>query len=165
MRDWVKALAIPLVVLAVDQLTKLWLVATLPYEGEVPVIGGFFHLIHTHNRGVAFGLFADGGKVLQALVLISVILLLGFVAWQLWLHREQVASRIALGLILGGGLGNIVDRLVRGEVVDFLDFYLQMGGRAYHWPAFNLADAAITVGALLLLFREAYTHKHAPDFD
>lgn len=154
-----------MVVLVLDQLTKLWLVTTLPYGGDVPVIHGFFHLIHTRNRGVAFGLLAHSGEVLQTLLLISVMLLLGFVAWQLWLHRGQAFSRTALGLILGGGLGNVMDRLVRGEVIDFFDFYIQLGGRAYHWPAFNVADAAITSGALLLLFREAYGHKHAPDFD
>lgn len=165
MRDWLRLGAAPLAVLVLDQLTKLWLVSSLPYGGDVPVIHGFFHLIHTRNRGVAFGLLGHGGEVLQTLLLVSVMLLLGFVAWQLWRHRGQVLNRTALGLILGGGLGNVVDRLVRGEVVDFLDFYLQVGDRAYHWPAFNVADAAITSGALLLLLREAYTHKHAPDSD
>lgn len=153
-------------VLLLDQATKLWLVSFLPYGMQKTVIPGFFDLVHTRNRGVAFGLFSQGGPVSQAVLLVLVVLLVGFVAWQLLHHRHGFAPRVGLSLILGGALGNLADRLLRGEVVDFLDFYLSFGGRSYHWPAFNVADASITLGALWLLGFELFFARvgdHASD--
>lgn len=144
-------LTVPAWVLAADQACKAWLVTSLPYGSEETVVPGFFNLVHTRNRGVAFGFFSDAGPWSQRLLLGLVVLLVAFVAWQLALHRARPWPALGLGLILGGALGNLADRLVRGEVVDFLDFYLTWGGRAYHWPAFNLADASITLGAVVLL--------------
>lgn len=145
---------VPLAVLFLDQLTKLWVVKTLPYGAQRRIIEGFFNLVHGRNRGVAFGLFADGGPVSQLLLLLLVVLLSLFVAVELWRLRHQPLPSWALGLILGGACGNLADRLFRGEVVDFLDFYLHLGGKAYHWPAFNVADTAVSVGAVLLLGAE-----------
>jgi signal peptidase II len=156
-----RILAIPLGVLVLDQASKLWVVEALPYGGQKPVIPGFFHLVHTRNRGIAFGLFADGGPGAQALLLTLIGLLLAFVVWQLCQHHGALGPRLGLGLILGGALGNLADRLLRGEVVDFLDFFVVLAGKAYHWPAFNLADAAITLGAIGLLLWESRKGAHA----
>lgn len=134
-----------LLVLALDQVTKAWALATLTGQGRVPVTD-FFNLVLVWNPGVSFGILQSGGEirrwVLVALALaISVILLF-------WLRREQSAvSRLAIWLILAGALGNVVDRVRFGAVVDFLDFH----AFGYHWPAFNVADSAIVVGAALLI--------------
>lgn len=150
-RDLFRSFLPALGVLVLDQLTKLWLVTSLPYGSQKTVVPGFFDLVHTRNRGVAFGLFSKAGPFSQTLLLVLVVVLVGFVAWQLCLHRDRLAPRVGLSLILGGALGNLVDRVLRGEVVDFLDLYVSWGGRTYHWPAFNVADASITLGALWLL--------------
>jgi len=136
-----------------DRITKLWVEAAItPYE-TIPVIPGFFDLIYTRNRGIAFGLFADAEGPLRSLLLVGVALaVLCAVAVLIWRlprtpdpqHRWLPA---ALGLILGGAAGNLYDRIVHGSVTDFLDFYVG----DWHWPAFNVADSAITTGAVLLL--------------
>ncbi|MGC8915655.1 MAG: signal peptidase II [Thermoanaerobaculum sp.] len=151
-------LTVPAWVLAADQASKAWLVASLPYGGERNVWPGFFNLVHTRNRGVAFGFFSDAGPWSQRVLLGLVVLLVAFVAWQLALQRARPWPALGLGLILGGALGNLADRLVRGEVVDFLDVYVVLSGKAYHWPAFNLADASITLGAVVLLGWELLPH-------
>jgi len=160
-RAFFRTFGLPVLVVVLDQLTKLWLVASLPYGSQKTVIPGFFDLVHTRNRGVAFGLFAQAGPFSQVVLLLLVVVLVVFVAWQLVHHRQRLAPRVGLGLILGGALGNLLDRLIRGEVVDFLDFYLSWGGRSYHWPAFNVADASITLGALWLLAFELFFAKVA----
>jgi len=134
-----------LAVLALDFVTKAWALAALTGQGRVPVTG-FFNLVLVWNTGVSFGMFQSGGEAgrwaLVALSLaISVILLL-------WLRREQsLVSRLAIWLILAGALGNVIDRIRFGAVVDFLDFH----AFGYHWPAFNVADSAIVVGAVVLV--------------
>ncbi|GBC78969.1 Lipoprotein signal peptidase [bacterium HR09] len=158
-RAFFRTLGLAGAVVALDQLSKLWLVASLPYGTQKTVVPGFFDLVHTRNRGVAFGLFSQAGPWSQAVLLVLVVALVGFVAWQLFLQRHRWAARVGLSLIFGGALGNLADRLLRGEVVDFLDFYLSWGGRSYHWPAFNVADASITLGALWLLAFELFFAK------
>jgi signal peptidase II len=138
-----------------DQGSK-WLVAGSLRLGEVrSIIPGIFSLTHLRNRGAAFGLFADSGSpaVRAALIAFSVAAL-GLVLYLLWRGVSARATGWGLGLILGGALGNLVDRLRSGSVVDFLDFHL--GG--YHWPAFNLADSAVVVGALLLMIEVLRPH-------
>lgn len=166
MRAFFRTFGLPVLVVVLDQLTKLWLVASLPYGMQKTLVPGFFDLVHTRNRGVAFGLFSQAGSWSQGVLLVLVVVLVGFVAWQLFLHRHSLPPRVGLSLILGGALGNLLDRLLRGEVVDFLDFYVTWGGRSYHWPAFNVADASITVGALWLLGLELFFARvgnHASD--
>ncbi|MDW7967219.1 MAG: signal peptidase II [Thermoanaerobaculum sp.] len=143
-----------LLVLLADQLTKAWVVASLPYGARTNLIPGVCDLVHSRNRGVAFGLFANAGPWGQRVLLVVILLLVGFLLWQLWQQRGPRALQLAFSLILGGALGNLSDRLLRGEVVDFVDLYLTWGERTYHWPAFNLADASISAGALLLLAAE-----------
>lgn len=138
------ALAVLLVVL--DQFTKYWVSASFDY-GEARAVTGFFNLVLTHNKGAAFSFLASAGGwqrgffigiALIAIVVISVLLAR---------HSGEKLFCLSLALILGGAIGNVVDRIALGYVVDFLDFYI--GG--WHWPAFNLADSAITVGAVLLV--------------
>jgi signal peptidase II len=151
-----------LVVLA-DRATK-WLVAgNIALYDSIVVIPGFFRLTHVQNRGAAFGLFDSGpGEWKIALLILSSVLALAVVAALLWKNSDALnATGVGLSLILGGALGNLWDRLVHRHVVDFLDFYV---GR-YHWPAFNVADSAIVVGAFLLiadiLFARSPTEERA----
>jgi len=131
-----------------DQLTKQIIIKSLNIYETVPVIQGFFDLVHVRNRGMAFGIMNDaksnsGTWLLLAMSSVAIVLLL---VWFFRLKDEGVFFTLSLSLILGGAVGNIIDRLRFGEVVDFLDVYVG----AYHWPAFNVADAAITVGTFMI---------------
>lgn len=136
-------------VIALDQATKAWVVARL-YFGETVVVTSFFNLVYAENRGAAFSFLAGaGGWQRWFFVGLAVVISV----WLLAMLRRHAAERLmpaALSLILGGAIGNVIDRLYLGAVVDFLDFHV--AGR--HWPAFNVADAAITVGVALMLWYE-----------
>ena len=144
--------AVALVIILADQVTKLTVTGFLK---DLPgrtftVIQSFFYLRLVHNRGAAFGIGNDYGLLFTFLSLVTVAVLIIF--YRRFFARS-VLSRVAGGLILGGAVGNLIDRIFRGEaflngyVVDFLDF--QFG--SYHWPAFNLADSAICVGVGILI--------------
>ncbi len=140
---------IALLVVIFDQLAK-WLVATnIGLHDSMSVIPGFFRITHVQNRGAAFGLFSDSPAEWKVgiLILFSLMALI-VVSMLLWKNSHAMTvTGVGLALILGGAVGNLWDRLINGHVVDFLDFYV--GG--YHWPAFNVADSAIVIGALLLV--------------
>ena len=143
------------VVLALDRFTK-WIIArTIPLHESISVIPGLFKLTHVTNGGAAFGLFADSPSELRIVVLIFFsILALVVVSALLWRHTRGLNSTaFALSLILGGALGNLWDRVLSGHVVDFLDFHVG----SYYWPAFNVADSAIVVGAILLVGEILFT--------
>ena len=152
MRDRAWVLLIALAVLVADQVTKLMVVASIDEYASIPIIDGFLTLTHVRNSGAAFGLFAGApaGPVRVGLIIVSVlaVVLIWAYAREGWHERRIVA---AFGLILGGALGNLIDRLRLGEVVDFIDVYWGQ----YHWPSFNVADSAITVGALTLFITMA----------
>jgi len=138
-----------LVVLALDRVTK-WLVeGHIELHDTVQVIPDFFRLTHVQNRGAAFGLFAESPSEWKVAVLVLFSLVaLAVVSALLWRNSHAFTmTGAALALILGGAVGNLWDRLLSGHVVDFLDFYVN----SYHWPAFNVADSAIVVGAVLLV--------------
>jgi signal peptidase II len=138
-----------LFVLAADQSSKLAVERFLPLNGIRVVIPNIFNLVNTTNPGVAFGLLANSRTpwVGHALALFSALVMV-FLAWMLVARRAGgVLSEWGMSLILGGAAGNVLDRLIHGSVTDFLDFYW----RAYHWPAFNVADSAIVIGAGLVL--------------
>lgn len=141
-------------VVALDQATKALVIAALPFGGERDVIPGFFRLVHSRNRGIAFGLFGSSGPAVQIALLCVVIVVVVVVAVQLRRTGQDGLNTLGLSLVLGGALGNLIDRLVRGEVVDFLDFFVRLGDREHHWPAFNVADAAISVGAGCVILAE-----------
>jgi len=133
-----------LTVVILDQITKYVVLRSLQLYDSVPVVAGFFNLVHTRNRGMAFGLMNRldinfGFYVLVVGTLSAVVLLL---FWFFKLKKDGNQTTLGFSLILGGALGNLTDRLRFREVIDFLDFYLG----TYHWPAFNIADSAITVG-------------------
>ena len=131
-------------VLAGDQATKLLVQAKIPLYHAIPVIDGFFNLVHLHNPGGAFGFLAGQGSMLRAgLFLAATALAIGLIL--AYYHRMPPGRpwlATAFALILGGAVGNLIDRLRMGKVIDFLDVYIG----AYHWPAFNVADSAITAG-------------------
>ena len=136
-----------LLVLALDQATKLWASAALDYGVPVAVLP-FFNLILVYNTGAAFSFLADAGGWQR---IFFIVLSTGVSAvLAVWIWRLPSTMRllgVALALVLGGALGNLVDRIAYGHVIDFIDLYA--GG--WHWPAFNIADSAITCGVVLLL--------------
>jgi signal peptidase II len=138
------------VILFLDQLTKIIVDRTMPLHESIPVIDGLFSLTYVRNTGAAFGIFAGSHEAfrLPFLILISVIAI-GFIFVMLKrLHEQEIGLTTALAFILGGAIGNLIDRVLHGEVIDFLDFYWSN----YHWPAFNLADSFITVGVAITLY-------------
>ena len=139
---------IAVVVFIVDQATKLWSEAVLKVEGTVIEVVPFFNLRLAYNKGAAFSFLADAGgwqKWFFALIALGVSVMLIF--WLKKLQSNQKLLMLAYNLILAGALGNLFDRLAYGHVIDFLDFYYG----TYHWPAFNIADVGICVGAGLLI--------------
>ncbi len=142
-RPWQVPLLIGCIVLLADQVSKLWVVAALgpePYLHAVPVIGDWFRIVYAHNTGIAFSLFQG---MSHFLIFTSLLISIGIV-YGYWtrLPRQVPLVQFSIGLIVAGALGNVVDRIRLGYVVDFI----QIGW----WPVFNLADSAICVGAVLL---------------
>ena len=136
-------LLLSVLVIAVDQLSKAWVLRTLPEYTPVPVIPGFWNWFRTYNTGAAFSFLSDAGGwqkyVFVALALgISALL----VAWLARLSRRDWRVAAPYALIVGGALGNAIDRLVHGHVVDFIQWYV----KSYYWPSFNIADSALVVG-------------------
>jgi len=132
-----------LLVVAADQLTKLWIRSSLDF-GETLVELGFFRIIRIHNTGAAFGLFQDHSFILTIVAIIGIVVVLFFALYVLrrYPYLDSRLARPALGLILGGTIGNLIDRLRFGYITDFIDFRV--------WPLFNIADSALTVGVILL---------------
>jgi len=148
---------IALFVVALDRVTKWTIAHRLSLHDSIAVIPGFFRIIHAENPGAAFGIFADSpsGWKIGLLILFSVIALL-IVSALLWKNSHSLTSTgIGLSLILGGAIGNLWDRLISRHVVDFLLFYIG----PHQWPAFNVADSAITIGACLLLLDMWYSKE------
>ena len=142
-------LGVALIVILFDQLTKIAIAKVFAY-GEPHALTPFFNLLLVFNRGAAFSfLAAAGGWQRWAFTGLGIVAAL-VIGYLLKRHGSQRLFCTALALILGGALGNVIDRLVYGHVIDFLDFHVGN----WHWPAFNLADSAITVGAVLLVFDE-----------
>jgi signal peptidase II len=143
---------IALLIVIADRFSKIWIQGSLRETDGVPVISGWLRIIHTENPGAAFGILAEGNMLLRSAILIGLSsLVLFFVASALWSRKTQYTAeltRIGLGLILGGATGNLYDRIVRGTVTDFIEVF----HGSWSFPAFNVADSAITVGAAFLLF-------------
>lgn len=144
-RHWIW---ISLLVIVFDQLTKLLADHFLQYHQPVEVMP-MFNLTLMYNKGAAFSFLANAGGWQRwfFLILTSAVSIFIYL-WIKKLKTHQVLQYTALALILGGAIGNLIDRAIYGHVIDFLDVYLQQ----HHWPAFNIADSAITVGAFLLIY-------------
>ncbi|MDH3702576.1 MAG: signal peptidase II [Alphaproteobacteria bacterium] len=142
-----QGLGLAALIMAVDQASKWFAYQAYLEESRTIVVTGFFNIVLlVWNRGVSFGLFSDGSPITKY-VLIGVALAISVVL-VVWLRRnDQRLTAAAIGLVLGGALSNVLDRIVHGAVVDFLDFHVA----GYHWPAFNVADSAIFVGVVLIL--------------
>jgi signal peptidase II len=154
-------LLIALLVLCLDRATKWVIAKRIDLHDSVQVIPGFFRLTHVQNSGAAFGLFADSPSQwkIAVLVLFSIVALV-IVSTLLWRNSHSMSTTgLGLSLILGGALGNLWDRLINGRVVDFLLFYIG----DHQWPAFNVADSAIVVGAALLVIEILFSKAHATE--
>ncbi len=146
------AFAVAGAVALLDRLTKLVIRASVSLWDQIPVIPGFFAIVHTENRGAAFGAFAESGSAWRDVALIGLAVgVMAALASLLWQNGRGVGdnprARLGYALILGGAAGNVYDRIVQGAVTDFLEFNLGFT----IFPAFNVADSAITIGAALLL--------------
>lgn len=151
------SLSIALIVLVSDLATKYWVESALEFGQSIPLTG-FFNLVLTYNAGAAFSFLSEesgwqrwllsgiaGGAALLIIYLLNK-------------YQHEPLFCLSLSLILGGALGNLYDRITLGHVVDFLDFY----AGTYHWPAFNIADSAIFIGAALMIY-ESFRNKEAPE--
>ena len=139
-------IALALAIAVADQFTK-WLLARSLAPGEIVQVTGFFNLVHVFNTGAAFSFLAGAGGWQRAFFIALTIAAVALIVYLLRSHPGERLFGLGLALILGGALGNLWDRVTLGHVVDFLDFH----AAGWHWPAFNLADSAITVGAGLLI--------------
>lgn len=156
---WRPFLAAALIV-AADRASKSLVEAEVDSWEQIPVIPGFFQIVHTRNTGIAFGMLQSDGGESSMLLIIFALVVMAFIGALLWnaskdIAREHWTMRYGLGLVMGGAIGNLYDRIVLGSVTDFLDFYW---GSA-HFPSFNVADSAITIGAALLILN-LWTEKH-----
>ncbi|WP_368923644.1 signal peptidase II [Comamonas aquatica] len=144
------------VLIGIDQFTKQWILSFYEYGDWTPITG-FFNIVRAHNTGAAFSFLAEhGGWQRWLFVGIGVIATL-LIVWQLRKHPEQKFFCFAIASILGGAIGNVVDRLMHGYVVDFLDFHWA----GWHYPAFNVADIAICTGAACLVLDEVLRSRRA----
>lgn len=143
----------------IDQVTK-WLVAAhIPRHVSWIVIDDFFHLTHIRNSGVAFGLFADNASHYKPLFFVA-ISIIAIIAILIFFHQTPDNKKLVqtgLVLIFSGAIGNLIDRVLHKEVIDFLDFFY----RDFHWPAFNVADSCITIGVGLMIF-DSFRRHPAP---
>lgn len=132
-----------------DQLTKAVVARQIALYNSINVIPGFFNLTHIRNKGAIFGFFSrtESFFVFLLLTLASLVALSLVIYYFFKTPVKEKVMKISLSLILAGAFGNLIDRIIRGYVIDFLDFYY----RKWHWPFFNVADSCITVGAILLL--------------
>ncbi len=138
-------LLLSIAVIALDQLTKWWVLNTLPEYQPVPVIEGFWNWYRTYNTGAAFSFLSDAGgwqKYFFVVLAIGITGLLTF--WLLKTPRRDWKSALPFALVIGGAIGNVIDRLLHGHVIDFIQWHWQ----DHYWPAFNIADSAIVAGAI-----------------
>jgi signal peptidase II len=139
-------LALSAVVIALDQLTKAWVLATLPEYQPVPVIEGVWNWYRTYNTGAAFSFLSDAGgwqKYFFVVLAFAISGLLGF--WLARTPRRDWKTALPFALVIGGAVGNVIDRLMHGHVIDFIQVFYWPGKE---WPAFNVADSAIVAGAI-----------------
>ncbi|MSU49836.1 MAG: signal peptidase II [Opitutus sp.] len=154
LRNYQLLWALAVAVLVADQATKAWIVARVPFNpmhshssgADIPVIRGFFYIIHVGNTGAAWSLFS-GRSVLLALLAAGTIAAIFF--WRQALGLKDRRSQVCFGLLCGGIVGNLIDRLVHQHVIDFVDLHF----RSYIYPTFNVADSGICIGVLLYLWQ------------
>lgn len=151
-----------LVVFILDQLTKWWIVSSIQLGGNMAVIDGYIRLRYTQNTGAAFGFLRDGSGILS---IVSPIVIASLVIVFVRLGNPTRLSTFAAGLIVGGALGNLIDRIRLGYVVDFIEVYnphLNLGGNIYTFPVFNVGDSGITIGVILILIGLIFAKEEQP---
>ena len=150
-------LGIALLVLILDQASKWWILTDVMSPRRILEITPFLNIVLVWNRGVSFGLFNTGSALVPwILTAVSLAIAIGL---GLWLRRvDQRLVAAGLGLIMGGALGNVVDRVRFRAVIDFVDVHVS----GYHWPAFNVADSAIVIGVGLLIFESLFSRADSP---
>lgn len=151
-----KWLGLSALIVVLDQITKLVVTRAFTLHERVEVTP-FFNLVLVHNQGAAFSFLSDAGGWQRELFIFIALAAAVWIAWLLRRHAGKTRFCLALSLILGGAIGNVIDRVLHGAVVDFLDFHAW----GWHWPAFNVADIGISCGALLLVW-DALAPKPAP---
>ncbi|PYQ69381.1 MAG: signal peptidase II [Acidobacteria bacterium] len=149
---------LPILIVAFDQLTKAAIRATLPLHESMTVVPGFIDFTHVRNTGAAFGILntADFPFKTVVIAVIATAALIGVGMYAASLAHHQLVARLGLALIIGGAAGNLLDRVVSGSVVDFVDVYW----RTYHFWAFNVADSAITIGVAIMILDMLGTDSH-----
>ena len=149
----------PLATVIVDQASKALIRSTLPLYASKTLIPGLVDFVHVENAGVAFGFLNDATRAGRGLLTTALALaaLAGIAYYARHIRRDEWLARIGLSLILGGAVGNLADRILQGFVVDFVDVYW----RGWHFWAFNVADAAISVGAVLVFIELLFVNRHA----
>ncbi len=143
-------------IIVLDQLTKLAVISNMSYGEFIPVTS-FFQLVFVYNPGAAFSFLADQGGWQRWFFIGLAVVICGWLLVMLRQHQHEKALPLAFALIIGGAIGNVIDRLLYGAVVDFLYFHI---GR-YGWPAFNVADSAITVGVVIMLLSQFWPQRPA----
>lgn len=150
---------VSLVTILFDQVTKIQVMQAMRLHESIPIIPNFFSLTYIRNPGAAFGLLASSSNgfrlIFFAVTSLFALALLGMIFFRL--PQDDWVGQLSIAGILGGAIGNLLDRIRYGEVIDFLDFYIDR----YHWPAFNVADAAITVGVFFLILHFALEKKQS----
>ncbi len=144
---WWLYLVFAAVVVVLDQLSKVWVLESIPFHARWPVVAGFFDLTHVYNPGAAFSFLADAGGWQKYLFTGFAVLVTLYLSWNIKQNQLGKLGNWAAAMIIGGALGNVIDRLIHGHVVDFLLVYWQN----HYWPAFNVADSFICVGAFLFV--------------
>ena len=145
-------------VVALDQITKWWIVERVMQPPRTIPVTSYFNLVMGWNRGVSFGLFNTDSPInVWLLPLVAIVIIIGLVVWLSRTDRFLVST--AIGLVIGGAVGNLIDRLRFGAVADFLDFHVA----GFHWPAFNVADTGITVGAAVLVLESLFGPAEKPN--
>lgn len=139
-------LVVSALVLVLDQASKLYIDRSLPLHSSITVINNFFNITYLRNKGAAFGILANSAYRLPFFILVSAVAVLVIFVAVRRLREDQKFAAVSLALIFSGALGNLIDRVRLGEVIDFLDAHWF----EHHWPAFNIADSAICVGVALL---------------
>ncbi|MFW5819300.1 MAG: signal peptidase II [Desulfovermiculus sp.] len=158
-----KPLVLAAGIILADQVTKALVRAYLPFMGVQTIIPGFLNLVHVQNRGAAFGFLSQNQGLWQPFFFIVITIAAIAVIFSLMYsgHRRDKIFQFSLGAILGGAVGNLIDRVMFGQVTDFVDLYIGN----LHWPAFNVSDMAISIGALLLLIAVYRKGRHASSSD
>ena len=156
---YIRLVVIGGIIVIIDQLTKYFIIQHVPLHDTVPVISGLFNIIHIKNPGGAFGLLANLSPNMRAFIFLFISsLAIGLILY-FYFKTPTAHTWLAVGfaLIFGGAVGNLIDRIRLGVVTDFLDFYISK----YHWPAFNVADSAITLGIGIFVYHLLF--KKVPD--